>query len=122
VPPTAHPIRAMNWPLPTFYKRDYCQEGDTPMEMCDPAHPGRVFQEYLEGMNITHVANHLHAPCLTPSTILNCRAGISAEMSLRLSAALGTHPSFGFDMQSPYEFAQARRKKIPPIAPFGMAA
>jgi plasmid maintenance system antidote protein VapI len=43
-------------------------------------------------------------------------------MSLRLSAALGTHPSFWFDMQSSYEFAQAKRKKIPPIAPFGVAA
>jgi hypothetical protein len=23
MPPTAHPIRAMNWPLRTFYRRDY---------------------------------------------------------------------------------------------------
>jgi plasmid maintenance system antidote protein VapI len=43
-------------------------------------------------------------------------------MSLRLSAALGTHPSFWFDMQSSYEFAQAKRKKIPLIRPFGIAA
>jgi plasmid maintenance system antidote protein VapI len=44
------------------------------------------------------------------------------EISLRLSAALGTHPSFWFDMQSSYEFAQARRKKIPKIVPFSIAA
>jgi plasmid maintenance system antidote protein VapI len=43
-------------------------------------------------------------------------------MSLRLSAALGTHPSFWFDMQSSYEFAQAKRKKIPKIAPLDKAA
>jgi addiction module HigA family antidote len=93
-----------------------------PTEMHNPAHPGKVLQEYLEGKNITHVARHLHVSRVTLSRILNCRAGISAEMSLRLSAALGTHPSFWFDMQSSYEFAQAKRKKIPLIRPFGIAA
>ncbi len=93
-----------------------------PTEMRNPAHPGKVLQEYLEGMNITHVAKHLHVSRVTLSRILNGRAGISAEMSLRLSAALGTHPSFWFDMQSSYEFAQAKRKKIPHIPPLGIAA
>ena len=93
-----------------------------PTEMHNPAHPGQVLQEYLEGMNITHVARHLHVPRVTLSKSLKCRAGISAEMSLRLSAALGTHPSFWFDMQSSYEFAQARRKKTPKIMPFRIAA
>jgi addiction module HigA family antidote len=58
-----------------------------PTEMYSPAHPGKVLQEYLEGMNITHVAKHLHVSRVTLSRILNCRAGISAEMSLRLPAA-----------------------------------
>ena len=93
-----------------------------PTEMHNPAHPGRVLQEYLEGMNITHVAKHLHVSRVTLSRILNGRAGISAEMSLRLSAALGTHPSFWFDMQSSYDFAQAKRKKIPAIEPLNKAA
>jgi addiction module HigA family antidote len=90
--------------------------------MYNPAHPGRVLQEYLEGMNITQVAKHLHVSRVTLSRILNCRAGLSAEMPLRLSAALGTHPSFWFDMQSSYGFAQAKRKKLPHIPPFGIAA
>lgn len=93
-----------------------------PTEMCNPAHPGQVLQEYLEGMNITHVGKLLHVSRVTLSKILNYRAGISAEMSLRLSAALGTHPSFWFDMQSSYEFAHPRRKGIPKIAPFNKAA
>jgi addiction module HigA family antidote len=90
--------------------------------MYNPAHPGHVLQEYLEGMNITQVARHLHVSRVTLSRILNCRAGISAEMSLRLSAALGTHPSFWFDMQSSYEFSQAKPRKIPHSSPFGKAA
>jgi plasmid maintenance system antidote protein VapI len=43
-------------------------------------------------------------------------------LSRRLPAALGTHPSFWYDLQASHEFAQARRKKIPKIAPFGQAA
>ena len=93
-----------------------------PTEMYAPAHPGEVLQEYLEGMNITHVARHLQVSRVTLSRILNGRAGISAEMSIRLSAALGTHPSFWFDMQSSYDFAQARRKKLPKIKPIAIAA
>jgi antitoxin HigA-1 len=93
-----------------------------PTEMYNPAHPGRVVQDYLEGMNITHVTKHLHVSRVTLSRILNCRAGLSAEMPLRLPAALGTHPSLWFDMQSSYEFARAMRKKIPHIPPFGLAA
>jgi plasmid maintenance system antidote protein VapI len=43
-------------------------------------------------------------------------------MSKRLSAALGTHPGFWFDMQSSYDFAQAKRKGIPHFPPLGIAA
>jgi antitoxin HigA-1 len=84
-------------------------------EMCNPAHPGRVLRAYLEGMNVTHVAKHIGVSRVTLSKGLNRRGGTSAEMSLRLSAALGTHPSFWFEMQTDYDFAQARRKKIPKI-------
>jgi plasmid maintenance system antidote protein VapI len=43
-------------------------------------------------------------------------------MSLRLSAALGTHPSLWFEIQSDYDFAQAKRKKLPKIELFSKAA
>jgi addiction module HigA family antidote len=92
-----------------------------PTEMYNPAHPGRVLRAYLEGMNVTHVAKHIGVSRVTLSKVLNCRGGISAEMSLRLSAALGTHPSFWFEMQTDYDFAQARRKKIPKIPLFSKA-
>jgi hypothetical protein len=39
-----------------------------------------------------------------------------------LSAALGTHPCFYFDMQSSYEYDQTKREKRPKIKPFGVAA
>ena len=93
-----------------------------PTEMLNPAHPGRILRGWLSGMNITHVARHIGVSRVSLSKILNCRGGISAEMSLRLSAALGTSPSFWFDMQTNYEFAQARRKKLPKIMKLPTAA
>lgn len=93
-----------------------------PSEMYNPAHPGLVLRDYLEGHNITQVARHIGVSRVTLSKILNCRTGITADMSLRLSAALGTNPSFWFDMQSNYDMGQARKKKRPRIRPLKMAA
>jgi addiction module HigA family antidote len=84
-------------------------------EMFDPAHPGAVLHDYLGEMSITHVAKHIGVARTTLSRVLNSRGGVSAEMSRRLSAALGTHPSFWFDMQKNYDFAKAKRKRIPII-------
>jgi addiction module HigA family antidote len=91
-------------------------------EMYNPAHPGAVLREFLEGRSIGDVAAHIGVSRVMLSRILNQRAGVTAEMSLRLSAALGTSPSLWFDMQKNWEFAQARRKKLPKIAPLGTAA
>jgi addiction module HigA family antidote len=44
-------------------------------------------------MDVTAAAKNLHVARTTLSRILNGAAGISADMSLRLSAALGTHDS-----------------------------
>ena len=93
-----------------------------PTEMFDPAHPGEVLREWLAGMNITHVAKHIGVSRVSLSKILNCRGGVSAEMSLRLSGALGTGPSLWFDMQANYDFAQAKCKKLPKILKLPTAA
>ncbi len=93
-----------------------------PSEMYNPAHPGTVLRDYLQGHNITHVAKHIGVSRVTLSKILNCRTGITAEMSLRLSAALGTNPSFWLDMQSNYDMWQARSRKRPRIRLLKIAA
>ena len=93
-----------------------------PSEMYNPAHPGVVLGDYLEGHNVTQVAKHIGVSRVTLSKILNCRAGITAEMSLRLSAALGTNPSFWLDMQTNYDMWQARSRKRPRIRPLKIAA
>jgi addiction module HigA family antidote len=50
--------------------------------------------------------------------VLNCRAGITAEMSIRIGQAFGQSPDIWFKMQNAYDFWQAsqlKRKKIKPL-------
>jgi len=91
-------------------------------QMHNPPHPGKVLREYLREINITAAAQHLRVSRVTLSRILNGAAGISADMSLRLSEALGTHPSFWYDMQASYDMWQARKRKRPKIERLEVAA
>ncbi len=86
------------------------------MRMHNPLHPGLVLREYLGDMNVSRAAAHLHVTRVTLSRLLNAKAGISANMALRLAAALGTSPEFWMNMQSQYDLWQATRRKQPAIA------
>ena len=90
--------------------------------MHDPPHSGKVLREYLREINVTAAARHLHVSRVTLSRILNGAAGISADMLLRLSEALGTHPAFWYDMQASYDMWQARKRKRSKIERFEAAA
>lgn len=91
-------------------------------EMYNPAHPGRVLREWLGDMPVSEAAAHLHISRVTLSRIVNGKAGISADMSLRLSDALGTSPTLWIDLQTQYDLWQAKRRRRPRIAPFKRAA
>lgn len=85
------------------------------MRMFNPPHPGNVLREYLGSVSVTDAARHLGVTRAALSRILNGSAGISAEMALRLSDALGTSPELWIGMQAQYDLWQAskkRRKKI----------
>ena len=90
--------------------------------MFNPPHPGLVLREFLGEMDVTAAAEKLKVSRTTLSRILNCKAGISADMSLRLSDALGTHDSLWYEMQMSYDMWQASQKKRPKIEPFNVAA
>ena len=92
------------------------------MPMHNPPHPGKVLREYLGKMEIAEAAKRLQVTRTTLSRIINCRAGISAEMSLRLSDALGTHVAFWSGLQMDYDLWIASRKRRPKIQPFRRAA
>jgi addiction module HigA family antidote len=92
------------------------------MLMHSPPHPGRVLRDYLGEIEIAEAAKRLKVSRTTLSRVINGRAGISAEMSLRLSDALGTHAAFWSGLQMDYDLWQASRKRRPRIAPFHKAA
>jgi addiction module HigA family antidote len=84
----------------------------------NPAHPGEVLRDYLGDVTVREAAKRLGVTRAHLSRILNGRAGVTAAMSLRLSAAFGTSPEFWAKMQLNYDLWQARRKKLPRIKPF----
>ncbi len=88
----------------------------------NPPHPGKVLRDALGNMDVTTAAKKLHVSRTTLSRILNGAAGISADMSIRLSAGLGTHDSLWYELQMSYDMAQASRKKRPRIERFDVAA
>ena len=59
--------------------------------MHNPAHPGEVLREWLpEGMTVTEAATQLQVSRVMLSKILNGKAGITADMALRLATWLNT--------------------------------
>jgi len=61
--------------------------------MHNPAHPGAVLREWLpDGMTVTRAAKELQVSRVTLSRVLNGKAGVTAEVALRLAAWLGTSP------------------------------
>ena len=81
------------------------------MRMFDPPHPGYILKDYLGNISVTAAALHMGVTRATLSRILNGNAGISAEMALRLSEALGTSAELWIGMQSQYDLWQASKKR-----------
>jgi addiction module HigA family antidote len=88
------------------------------MTMFNPPHPGRILKEAIENipMTVTDFAAHLGVSRVSLSRVTNCRAGITAEMSIRISQAFG-QPStdIWFRMQNAHDFwlvSQVKLKKI----------
>ena len=84
--------------------------------MRNPAHPSEVLREWMpENLTVTDAAEQLKVSRPTISKILNGKAGISADMALRLSAWLGTSPDLWLGMQVQWDLWQAKKGRIPKI-------
>jgi len=58
--------------------------------MHNPPHPGEVLRDtVLAELSVTDFARRLGVSRVALSRVINGRAAVSAEMALRLSAALG---------------------------------
>jgi addiction module HigA family antidote len=85
------------------------------MRMHNPAHPGEILREHIGEMPVTKFADHLGVSRVTLSRLLNGTSGVSAEMALKLSEALGTSPELWLNLQTQFDLWQAsrvRRKRI----------
>ena len=88
------------------------------MQMFNPAHPGELIRETLEGLHeetgkkktVEQVAAGLGTTRKTLSAIINGKQSISPEMALRLGKAFNTTAEFWMHAQKNYDLAQARKK------------
>lgn len=87
--------------------------------MYNPAHPGKILANYLAGRSVTEVAQHLGVTRPTLSRVLNGKAGISADMALRLSEAFHTEADFWLHLQMQRDLWEAslrKRAKVKPLS------
>ncbi len=66
-----------------------------------PTHPGEMLRElYLEplGISVTDAAKHLGVTRQALSRLINEKAGINAEMAIRLAKAFNTSPEYWMNL------------------------
>lgn len=82
------------------------------MAMHNPPHPGEfILTTYMEpfGVSCRALATHLDVAASTLNRILKQQSGISPEMALRLSKALGRTPESWLAMQDAYDLWVAKK-------------
>jgi addiction module HigA family antidote len=86
--------------------------------MHNPAHPGEIIQEYMDGLGltVTALAAHLKITRANLSRMIHGKTGVSAEMAVRLSEAFGTSPDVWIRLQANYDLAKAMRNRRMKIA------
>jgi antitoxin HigA-1 len=86
------------------------------MPMKNPNHPGDLIRDCLDelGVSVTDAARALGVTRAALSRLINGKAGVSAEMAVRLEKAIGSTAGFWLRLQLNYDLArvQARSRKI----------
>lgn len=96
------------------------------MAMHNPPHPGEfIVASYMEpfGLSCRYLAAKLDVAASTLNRVLKKQSGISPEMALRLSKALGRSPESWLVMQDNYDLWKARgRVKLQKIKKIPLSA
>ena len=93
--------------------------------MHNPPHPGEVLQDTVlgeGGITVTEFAKALGVSRVALSRVVNGRAAVSADMALRLAAALGGSAESWLTMQASHDLWQAAKKRRPKVQPLKLAA
>jgi addiction module HigA family antidote len=82
------------------------------MAMHNPPHPGEfIWATYMEpyGLSCRYLAEQLGVAASTLNRILKLQSGVSPEMALRLSKALGRRPESWLAMQANFDLWHAEQ-------------
>ena len=81
-------------------------------------HPGKVLQDELDKLRITQatLAQHIGVLPKTINEICRGKRGISAEMAMKLSQALGATPQFWLNLQNNWELSLVSQTNVKRIA------
>ena len=82
------------------------------MSQHNPPHPGEfILATYMEPYNLScrYLAKQLDVAASTLNRILKQQSGVSPEMALRLSKALGRSPESWLSMQDSYDLWKAKK-------------
>ena len=82
------------------------------MSMHKPPHPGEfILATYMEPFDLScrYLAVQLNVAASTLNRVLKEQSGVSPEMALRLSKALGRSPESWLAMQDSYDLWQAKK-------------
>jgi addiction module HigA family antidote len=84
-----------------------------------PIHPGAVLQDELEEVGLTQsaLAKHIGVLPKTINEICRGKRGISAEMAMKLSKALGGSPQFWLNLQNNWGLSQLNETSFQSIKP-----
>ena len=86
--------------------------------MHNPPHPGEILRDTVlvdSGLTVSDLARKLHVSRVALSRVANGRAAVSADMALRLAAALGGNAETWLRMQASYDLWQASKRTRPRI-------
>jgi addiction module HigA family antidote len=93
--------------------------------MHNPPHPGEILADTVlgeGGLSVTEFSRRLGMSRVALSRVVNGRAAVSAELAIRLAAALGGSAESWLNMQVAYDLWQAQKKPRPKIARVSIAA
>ena len=83
--------------------------------MKKPVHPGEVVRyDCIEplGLSVTKAAKGLGVTRQTLNNLVNCHAGVSPEMAIRLAKGFGGKAEIWLKMQMAYDLAAVSEKAI----------
>lgn len=91
--------------------------------MHNPPHPGELLQDtVLREISVSEFARRLKVSRVALSRVVNARAAVSADMALRLAAALGGSAESWLRMQAAHDLWQESKKRRPKVEPLKLAA